>query len=401
MLDEECLKSLSIQTRWLYKRIEWHILGNHLFSNAKALVFSGVFFEGKEAEKWLLKGLKIIKKQLPEQILEDGGNFERSPMYHALFLEDLMDLINISRVYPSKVSKKQDMIWRETAKRMMKFLTDMSHPDGEVSFFNDSSIGIAATLEELTSYGKRISVEINKKIVNCNQLNIQHYPDTGYIRMEGPFAVTLLDTAPIGPDYLPGHAHSDTLSFELSLFNRRIIVNGGTSEYGNGNLRLEERSTQSHNTVEVDQENSSEVWSSFRVARRAYPINLKIKKSSKSINVSCMHNGYLRLPGKVIHERNWEFSKNKLLIEDTVLGKFKSSIARFYFHPEIEIVKKEFNSYLLKIGNRKIWLKSLSGKGEIVNGFFAPEFGKRVKTNCLMVDFSKELKSIIELNWGE
>jgi hypothetical protein len=33
--------------------------------------------------------------------------------------------------------------------------------------------------------------------------------------------VLILDVAPVGPDYLPGHAHADTLSFELSLFGQR------------------------------------------------------------------------------------------------------------------------------------------------------------------------------------
>ena len=130
-------------------------------------------------------------------------------------------------------------------------------------------------------------------------------------------------------------------------------------------------------------------------------MNLKIKKNSKSINVSCMHDGYLRLPGKVMHKRKWKLSKNKLLIEDKVLGKFESSIARFYLHPEVKIVNKEIGLYLLKIGNKKVWLNLISGEGQIVSGYYAPEFGRRLKTNCLMVDFSKKLGSIVELNWGE
>ena len=77
------------------KRLEVHLLGNHLFSNAKALVFAGIFFEGGEAGQWLEKGLSILAKQIPEQILSDGGQFELSPMYHALALEDMLDLCNI------------------------------------------------------------------------------------------------------------------------------------------------------------------------------------------------------------------------------------------------------------------------------------------------------------------
>ena len=55
------------------KKIEWHILGNHLFANAKALVFAGLFFQGKEANAWLVKGSRILSNEVPEQILPDGG----------------------------------------------------------------------------------------------------------------------------------------------------------------------------------------------------------------------------------------------------------------------------------------------------------------------------------------
>ena len=44
------LESMVLQARWLERRIEWHLLGNHLFANAKALVFVGTYFSGPEAD---------------------------------------------------------------------------------------------------------------------------------------------------------------------------------------------------------------------------------------------------------------------------------------------------------------------------------------------------------------
>ncbi|MFO1266416.1 MAG: heparinase II/III family protein [Rubrivivax sp.] len=91
------LASLAVQARWLAQRLEWHLLGNHLFANAKALFFAGLFFEGREADEWLATGARILERELPEQVLDDGGQFERSPMYHALALEDVLDLLNVLR----------------------------------------------------------------------------------------------------------------------------------------------------------------------------------------------------------------------------------------------------------------------------------------------------------------
>ena len=98
-LSDAARDSLAIQARWLRKRLEWHLLGNHLFANAKALVFVGLFFCGEEADGWLRTGTQILRKQIPEQILADGAQFELSPMYHALALEDVLDLVNITRAF--------------------------------------------------------------------------------------------------------------------------------------------------------------------------------------------------------------------------------------------------------------------------------------------------------------
>ena len=99
LLPGEAVHSLAVQARHLERRLEYHLLGNHLFANAKALVFAGMFFEGPEADRWLWKGLDLLEREVPEQVLADGGHFERSPMYHSLILEDLLDLVNLGRAY--------------------------------------------------------------------------------------------------------------------------------------------------------------------------------------------------------------------------------------------------------------------------------------------------------------
>ena len=153
-LSNHCIQSLALQATWLSKKIEWHIQGNHLFSNAKALVFVGLFFSNKETEILLKKGLKIIDEELNEQVLNDGGNFERSPMYHAIFLEDIFDLINISKTYPNIIKKSQINKWIKIADNMLRWLNTMIHPDGNIAFFNDSAFEIAPNFKELKKYAQ-------------------------------------------------------------------------------------------------------------------------------------------------------------------------------------------------------------------------------------------------------
>ena len=115
------------------KNLERDLLANHYFSNGKALIFSGLFFKGEESTKWLEIGLEIIDEQINEQILSDGGHFERSPMYHALILEDLLDLLLAAKVWSSAIftfSKK----WEKTIQIMLGWLEYMSHRMGKFVF---------------------------------------------------------------------------------------------------------------------------------------------------------------------------------------------------------------------------------------------------------------------------
>jgi len=395
VLPDACVQSLAVQARWLTQRIEWHILGNHLFANAKALIFAGVFFSGGEADRWLREGLKIVANQLPEQALADGGNFERSPMYHAIFLEDLLDLLNLAQAFPETVPETHVAHWREAAQRMLYWLQGMIHPDGEIAFFNDAAIGIAPSPAKLNSYAARLGL-----CAESIRARNTHLSDSGYIRLSSRHAFALIDVAPVGPDYLPGHAHADTLSFELSLFGQRVFVNGGTSQYGTGEVRELERSTAAHNTVVINGENSSEVWDGFRVARRAYPRDLVIKETTKLVSVSCAHDGYRRLSGKPIHRRTWEFSDSALTITDQINGGFESAVAYFHLHPDIGISANSDGSWLLQLPKGQIITVTIEmGNSQKLPSFFAPEFGNRIETQCLLVALTTE-GSRVTINWS-
>ena len=114
----------------------------------------------------------------------------------------------------------------------------------------------------------------------------------------------ILDVGELGPNHQPGHAHADTLSFELSLFEKRFIVNSGTSTYSNDDRRSFERSTSAHNTVEINGMNSSQVWKSFRVGKRALPYILSIS-DSMPVTIRAKHDGYRSIFQSPEHQREW------------------------------------------------------------------------------------------------
>lgn len=319
-LPQVALESLAIQAAHLESVLEYDILANHLLANAKALVFAGTIFQGGIAEKWLRNGLDIFERQIPEQILPDAAHFERSPMYHSLCAEDLLDLTNLGEAYPGLLPN-----WRETAARMLGWLRTALHPDGRIAFFNDSTFGAAPEPDAIFAYGTRLGISETVPISR----------DSGYIRLENGPTLVLFDAAPIGPDYQPEHAHADTLSFELSHRGRRVLVNSGTSNYEMGPRRQWERGTAAHNTVRVDGQDSSEVWKTFRVARRAYPIQVKTDGRSYA---EAAHDGYRRLRPPVIHRRRLELLPHLLTVTDSIEGLGNHEVEVFFHvHPDAEV----------------------------------------------------------------
>jgi len=323
---------LAVQVRWLAHRLEWHLLGNHLFANAKALTFAGCHFDGPEAAAWHATGVRIIERELPEQVLGDGGHFERSPMYHALALEDVLDLINAFTAWPPSDPAGHHVMdtLRNAACRMLDWCRVMRHPDGTLPRFNDCADGIAPPFQEIERYAAALGISA----ASDDAEGVRHLADSGYLRVRCGPATAFIDAAPIGPDYLPGHAHADTLSFELSLGGRQLVVNRGTSEYGSGPRRQYERGSAAHSTVQIGHHDSSEVWAGFRVGRRARPGPLVLD----GLRIHGSHDGYTHLPGSPRHHRSWHFDAKGVTVVDAVdPSPREPAVARFHLAPGLAL----------------------------------------------------------------
>ena len=376
-LSAEALASLATQARWLTRRIEWHLLANHLFINGKALVFAGLFFDGREADHWLAKGTAILARQAAEQILPDGGHFELSPMYHALIAEDLLDLVNIARTYG-----QDDLVtaWAWLVPNMLAWLATMTHPDGDIAFFNDSAFGIAAPLDRLDQYALRLGHRGNRTAGP-----LRHLPDSGYFRLSIGDFVTIGDVGRVGPDYQAGHAHADTLSFELSFGKQRVFVNSGISEYGAGPERQRQRGTAAHNTVILADENSSEVWSGFRVGRRARPSDVLVDVRGDRLHAEAAHDGYRHLAGAPRVWRSFDLDERGLTIRDSISPPYRSE-AHFHLHPAIKIAELSAgHAALLLPCGRRLRLELEGGLPSILRTSWHPEFGVTQPNLCLVL----------------
>jgi uncharacterized heparinase superfamily protein len=378
LLDEE-LSSLALQAAWLSRNIEWHLLGNHLFSNGKALVFAGMYFDGPAPRDWLQTGLDILSREIREQVLADGGHFELSPMYHSLALEDILDLVNLSKAWPGRLNQEFAAMLVETAEQMLDWLDVMSHPDGEIALLNDSAFGVAPSPVELIEYASRLGIN-----PGSSGAGVQWLEESGYVRGRIGSAVLIADIGKIGPDYLPAHAHADTLSFELSLFDCRFIVDAGCSTYDISPERLKQRGTTAHNTVVVNGEDSSEVWGSFRVARRAKVTGVSVVEDSQQIVVSAGHDGYSRFVADLVHERRWRLDRDRLTITDRLPVGNNRVTASLLLHPDVAVTEEE-GIVRCRVNDRQVVISAKGGAMSVSQAAWHPRFNSSVSSNRICI----------------
>lgn len=322
---------LKADIKRLFESLEFHLLGNHLLENSFALYFSSHLYPSEK--KLVNQSIKLLKEQLTEQILEDGGHYERSFMYHQIILGRLLESISISEANPNDWNKDVLLFLREKAELMIAWMLKMSNNGQIFQRFNDSVEHISPDTSALIVLSKKLRLIQNKSI---------ELRDSGYrmLRLQD-----LLVTANIGnitPSYQPGHSHADSLSFTLHSKGKPIIVDPGISTYENNLQRSLERSTRYHNTISINGKNNNEVWSAFRVGRRA---KVTLLKDSNDY-LEAEHNGYRFL--KTTHRRCWEIKDSKILISDYLSTPEENTCElNIHLHPEVEIRVINNGKYLL------------------------------------------------------
>jgi uncharacterized heparinase superfamily protein len=320
-------QSIWRQSEWLSRHLETHLMGNHLLENAAALTVVGSCFAGDDPGRWLQRGLDLLRKQLAEQVLADGGHFERSPMYHTRVVYVLAMLSNIGR-------DEIDQIVAEPLARATAAMKRLTHPDGRIALLSDSAFDIYNDPTELAEYlGSPQSAPPGNFAL----------PETGYFgarTADGSYIIC--DAGPIGPDYLPGHAHGDMLSFELSLRGHRVITDSGVYDYARSPQRSYCRSTAAHNTVEINGQSQCEFWDVFRVGRRGTVHDVAFDSRDDGFTLSAWHDGYCQQQSCTRHHRTFNWRHNGLLsIEDTITTDSPVHfVSRLHLHPDCSIISQ-------------------------------------------------------------
>lgn len=306
--EREFLELLGLHQGYLRAHLELDVGGNHLIKNLKALVGLAVFF-GDEAG--LRRALRRLEREVRRQVLPDGGHYERAPAYHCQVLADLLDV-------EALLGQPAPPWLAEAVQRMRSWLGQVLLPDGSVPLLNDGfpvPNALVASLQPGPTAMDGLTVLRNSGLA---------------VLRRGEWHL-LADVGLPCPDHLPAHAQADTLGFLLYDGMRRVVGERFTSTYAGGAVRSSERGTAAHSTVQVDGVDSTEVWSAFRAGRRARASVHVARDDGRTLVLTASHDGYRHLPGRPIHVRTWEMSREAVHVLDEVRGSGEHELAvRFH-----------------------------------------------------------------------
>lgn len=386
--QEDFFSSLIKQSRHLSRSLPGELYGVELLQGAKGLLYAGLAFEGRES--WITQALNIFEREIPKQILSDGGHVSRSPSQLLEALQIFLDVRSalMAGGYPA-FEKIQHAI-----DKMGPALRFFRYSDKHFALFNGAQEGDVAFVDSVLAQA------------NTRGKGLQSLPKTGYERISQGRSLVVMDTgnAPAWP--YDEHAHAAPLAFEFSYGKERLFVNCGahpTSREWNEALRA----TAAHNTATIDYRNACEILSGGHIGRKVKNIITVREDSKKSSLLEASHDGYVPLNG-ITHNRRLFLSEkgHDLRGEDTFscgtgLAKPQEISIRFHIHPRVLVsLIRDGEEALLRLPGGAGW-RFLHGNGSLAleDSIYLGQGARPHKTKQLVI-YGQMERDFARVKWA-
>ncbi len=345
---QKALKSLYMHGRHIEKYLSTYYSPNtHLTGEALGLYYLGTQFSFFNcAAHWRKLGEDILFGELDRQILNDGVYFEQTTWYQRYTADFYTHFLILKTLCgDNEADQKRAEKFETKLQLLLDFLMYATRPDGTTPIIGDDdggrmlplanskpddfrgSLAVGATLFERGDY-KFVAGDVSEEVlwllglegVQAFETQREHLPNKnsvrfengGYFIMRDGWAKTdnylLIDCGEVGA-LAGGHGHADTLSIDLAVQGKTLLVDSGTYSYHESSeIRDYFRSTVAHNTLTIDGKSSSDAGDKFSWKQRAQAqVNSWITKDRFDF-FQGSHNGFEKLGAK--HERSILFLKN-------------------------------------------------------------------------------------------
>ncbi|MBI5412946.1 alginate lyase family protein [Candidatus Peregrinibacteria bacterium] len=405
----EFLTSIVEHGKFIYRNLEYGagFNGNHLLSDLTGLLFLGILFpQIVESRKWKAKAMKDLETEMRNQIYADGVDFEASIAYHRLVCE----LFGYSVLIGGLNLMRFSDAFRRKLELMFEFVWYYTKPNGLAPNIGDSDDGRLFIFEDYFAWKKnehshlfRLAYQLfplNKKFIQNDEKTSAGFTNGGIYIMRKNNFYCIVDAGKNGQNGNGGHAHNDTLSFELA-YGEDFIIDPGTYTYtANPVERIKFRGTRMHNTVTIDGEEMNRFRNDtlFGIHDDAKPKVNKWQSDTQIDVLDVQHDGYMRLKKPIIHRRIFEFNKNNfsLTITDHLIPKRKSANAdafalewNFHFASGVNLERKG-TQILAESNGVKIEIQipqELAQQAEISICEFSPSYGVKYDSAVLRIKY--------------
>lgn len=370
-------RSLLAHGRHMLNNLEWseQSTGNHYLSDIVGLVYLGILLpEFKEAQIWRQFGLSELEKEIQKQVYFDGVDFEASTNYHRLSTELFLSATLLAERNGFNLSPA----YNEQLERMITVIYTISRPDGTVPVIGDQDNGRVHRLKiwqppemEWQDFRPLLAVgaiwknnpawAISAKdcweeaiwmfgmyaINEYDRLIAQSLPPKPistclpaggwYILRDQSFHI-MVELGSNGQNGNGGHAHNDSLSFDLFWQGQTWICDPGTylytPDYEARNLF---RSTQMHNTVSIEgyEQNQFDPHELFQMKNNTAPrlIHWEVTDSFTML----VGEFAPQIPDSILHRRVFYLAHelNLMVLTDCVRGNENLRRIVFHFSPDV------------------------------------------------------------------
>jgi Heparinase II/III-like protein/Heparinase II/III N-terminus len=372
----KALKFLHLHGQHIEKYLSTYYSPNtHLTGEALGLYYLGTqlpFF--KRAEHWRKLGDEILMQELDRQFLPDGVYFEQTTWYQRYTTDFYTHFLLLKSLHEGEKSPEKLTLKLQSALDFMMYIT---RPDGTTPIIGDDDGGRMLPLANVESNDFRgalavgavvfnradykfVAEEISEEIVwllgkqglEIFQNIIAQKPPKKSVSFENGGYYILRDGWERSDNYLlidcgeigsltGGHGHADTLSFDLAVHGKTLLVDSGTYSYHESEkTRQYFRSAEAHNSLMIDGLSSSETGNKFNWKTKADARAKSWISQERFDFFEGAHDGYKNLAAD--YERSFLFLKNDYwIIRDCVktLGEHEYTL-NFHFdsnaHPVIK-----------------------------------------------------------------
>jgi hypothetical protein len=392
---------------------------NHLIGEACGLFIGALCFTFDRSDAWLRTGAAILEEEAVKQVWPDGVDKEQAISYQAF----VFDFLLVAALLGRRNGKDFTPEYWGVLERMADFVASLIDASGDVPHIGDEDDGyvvvlsheadfrlyrsLLATAAVLFQRGDfaRKAVRYDEKSFwlagfqdfkglcdrNQERSPVLSFPYGGYYLLRGEDSTVIMDCGPLGYLSLAAHGHADALSVLLSYKDKWILADPGTYAYHtHTEWRDYFRGTAAHNTVRIDGLDQSVIGGNFMWLKKAE--TELIRHDARS--VAGWHDGYLRLPAPVRHEREviLDGAERRYRVIDRLRGDGPHAVELFFhLHPECSL-KEQGEGYLVTNGpavvvlqpdarllERTVLVGSLSPRG----GWYSPGYDRKITSTTI------------------